>query len=304
MHEVVAHYLEHLEHNKRSSAHTLKAYARDLEDLAGWLLRNSDVREWSELDHRHIRSFLASLHGKRQASSIARTMSAIRSFLKYCVRDGHIKVSPADLIVSPKVPKHLPNGLSVDEVFTLCDEPVKASRLSVRDDAIVELLYATGMRVSEACTLNISSVDLDKRIVTVVGKGDKERMIPFHEKCAEKLKLWLKERLENFQVESVANAPFFVGAKGDRINDRVVRTILSRYGASFGINGNLHPHRFRHAFGTHLLESGADLRTIQEFLGHASIATTQQYTHVDLSHLMKVYDGAHPHAKRTKSNTK
>jgi len=303
MQDVVALYLDYLQHNKRASAHTLTAYARDLEDLVSWLLRKTDVKFWTELDHRDLRSFLASLHGSRQASSIARTMSAVRSFLKYCVRDGHIKSSPADLIISPKVPKHLPNGLSVDEAFTLCDEPVKASKLSLRDDAIVELLYATGMRVSEAVSLNIASVDLRTKVVTVVGKGDKERIIPFHDRCRDKLTLWLNERLARFPIESLAEAPFFLGAGGQRINDRVVRKVLERYGLSLGVTGSLHPHRFRHAFGTHLLESGADLRTIQEFLGHASIATTQQYTHVNLSHLMKVYDTAHPHAKRSKIKT-
>lgn len=298
MHDVIGHYLEYLEHNKRSSAHTLTAYARDLEDLTGWLLRNSEVKQWQEVDHRHIRSFLASLHGKRQASSIARTLSAIRSFLKYCVKVGHLRFSPTDLIVSPKIPRHLPSGLSVDEVFTLCDEPIKVTRLSVRDDAIVELLYATGIRVSEACGLNIGRVNISTKMVTVIGKGDKERMVPFHDKCATKLELWLKERLKDFPVDNVADAPFFVGSQGRRINDRVVRKVLERYGLTVGVNGSLHPHRFRHAFGTHLLESGADLRTIQEFLGHASISTTQQYTQVNLSHLMKVYDVAHPHSKK------
>jgi integrase/recombinase XerC len=210
-------------------------------------------------------------------------------------------MSPTDLIVSPKIPRHLPSGLSVDEVFTLCDEPIKVTKLSVRDEAIVELLYATGIRVSEACGLNIRSVDLVSKVVTVIGKGDKERIVPFHDKCAAKLKAWLECRLAQYPTDSIANAPFFVGSQGDRINDRVVRKLLERYGLSFGVNGSLHPHRFRHAFGTHLLESGADLRTIQEFLGHATISTTQQYTQVNLSHLMKVYDSAHPHSKKRNS---
>lgn len=300
MHDIVVLYLEYLEHNKRASVHTLTAYTRDLEDLLGWLHRSSDVKTWPELDHRHIRSFLATLYGKRQASSIARTLSAIRSFLKYCVKEGHIRTSPTDLIVSPKIPKNLPKGLSVDEVFTLCDEPVKVSKLTVRDEAIVELLYASGIRVSEACGLNISNVDLINKIVTVIGKGDKERIVPIHDKCALKLKAWLDERLHNFPTDSI-DAPFFVGAQGARINDRVVRRLLDDYGLNFGVSGSLHPHRFRHAFGTHMLEGGADLRTIQELLGHASISTTQQYTHVNLSHLMKVYDKAHPHSKKRDS---
>jgi integrase/recombinase XerC len=298
MHDLVALYLEYLQHNKRASTHTLTAYARDLEDLVGWLLRNTKVTQWKDLDHRDLRSFLASLYGVRQASSVARTLSAIRSFLKYCVKDGHINFSPADLIVSPKIPKNLPNGLSVDEAFTLCDDPAKVTKLSVRDEAIVELLYATGIRVSEACGLNISGVDLTNKVVTVIGKGDKERIVPFHDKCARKLAAWLEERLQHYPVESLEDAAFFVGIFGDRINDRVVRSVLERYGLTSSVNGRVHPHRFRHAFGTHLLEGGADLRTIQEFLGHASIATTQQYTHVNLSHLMKVYDSAHPHSKK------
>lgn len=278
------------------SPHTLSAYARDLEDLAGWLLRNAELSDWKQLDHRHIRSFLATLHRTRKASSIARTLSAIRTFLKYCVKEGHLKSSPADLIVSPKVPRHLPTGLSVDEAFTLCDENYEVTKLSVRDEAIVELLYATGIRVSEACSLNIRHVDLRAKVITVLGKGDKERIVPFHEKCSLKLQAWLDVRVHKYPIEE-SDAPFFVGTQGKRLNDRVLRKMLERSGLSAGMNGNLYPHRFRHAFGTHLLESGADLRTIQEFLGHASISTTQQYTQVNLSHLMKVYDAAHPHSR-------
>jgi integrase/recombinase XerC len=299
MFDEISLYLEYLQHNKRASTHTLTAYARDLEDLASWLMREAHVQNWKELDHRHLRSFLASLHRTRQASSVARTLSAIRSFLRYCVKEGHLSSSPADLIISPKVPRNLPAGLSVDEAFTLCDEPYAASKLSVRDEAIVELLYATGIRVSEACGLDIGDVDLSTKVVKVLGKGNKERIVPFHDKCAHKLASWLDERLQKYPTESLSDAPFFVGSQGRRLNDRVLRKMLERSGQILGVNGTLHPHRFRHAFGTHLLESGADLRTIQEFLGHASISTTQQYTQVNLTHLMKVYDAAHPHSRKT-----
>lgn len=298
MHETIALYLEYLEHNKRASKHTITAYARDLEDLARWLSRHTDLAAWKNTDHRDIRSFLASLNNNRQSSSIARTLSAIRSFFRYCVKEGHVRSSPMDLIVSPKVARHLPSGLSVDEAFTLCDDDFKVSRLSVRDEAILELLYATGIRVSEACSLDIGSVNLSTKVITVMGKGDKERIVPFHNECAKKLTDWLSERTHSSKMELSLESPFFIGTKGERLNDRVLRRILEKCGAIAGMSGSLHPHRFRHAFGTHLLEGGADLRTIQEFLGHASIATTQQYTQVNLSHLMKVYDSAHPHSRK------
>jgi integrase/recombinase XerC len=152
-----------------------------------------------------------------------------------------------------------------------------------------ELLYASGIRISELCALNIGDVDLDARIVRVMGKGRKERLVPFHDKCQEALVKWIAQR-------PVATA-LFVGDRGARINARVVRLILAQVGQQLGIRGSVHPHQLRHAFATHLLESGADLRAIQEMLGHASISTTQRYTHVDLNHLMKVYDNSHPHAK-------
>lgn len=299
MSELIALFLAYLEHNKRASSHTLEAYAHDLALLHNWLLQNSSVRDFNDLDHRDLRAFLASLHGTKKASSVARTLSAIRSFLRYLVKEGHIAASPADLIVSPKVPRHLPTGLSVDEAFTLCDEEAVLSKLSERDEAIVELLYATGIRVSEACGLNVGDVDLGTRIVRVRGKGDKERIVPFHERCATKLRTWLSQRSAEEGTLSPAD-PFFVGTQGARLNPRVLRKLLERLGQGAAMTGSLHPHRFRHAFGTHLLESGADLRTIQEFLGHASISTTQQYTQVNLSHLMKVYDAAHPHSKTNK----
>ena len=299
MYEIISYFIDYLKHNKRVSEHTIIAYSRDLDDMASWLSRNAEINKLDNLDHRHLRSFLADLYHTRQASSIARTLSAIRSFLKYCVKNGHLKTSPADLIISPKIPQRLPSGLSVDEAFTICDEKFSLTQLSARDEAIVELLYATGIRVSEVCGLNCGDVDLGGMVVTVVGKGDKERVVPFHEKCATKLRAWILER-NNLLPQKIlgADAPFFLGTKGCRLNDRVLRKMLERCGNKAQMQGSLYPHRFRHAFGTHLLEGGADLRAIQEFLGHASISTTQQYTNVNLTHLMRVYDTAHPHSKK------
>ncbi len=279
--ELIQDFLTYLEHIKHVSAHTLDAYRNDL----------TQFREFhpkialKDLDHRHIRSFLASVRKDHKVTSVARKLSAIKSFLRWCAKEGHLPNSPAEIVEHPKLPQSLPKSVSVDEAFALCEPPNQ-----VRDRALIELLYASGLRVSELVGLNIEHVDLNSKLVRVMGKGQKERLVPFHDTCAEALKLLI--------VGQPAQMPLFIGAHGARMNVRVVRRLIGQYGKSLGIGGSVFPHRLRHAFATHLLEGGADLKAIQEMLGHASISTTQRYTEVNLDYLMKLYDSAHPHAKQ------
>ncbi len=265
------------------SVHTHDAYLNDLSQFQAYF-PNAEI---SSINHRHIRQFLAHLKKDHQTSSMARKLSAIRSFLRWCVQESHLETSPADLIDNPKLPKPLPKSLSVDEAFALCEPD------DIRDKALIELLYATGIRISELVSLKIKQVDLSAQIVRVMGKGQKERLVPFHDQCKEALEKLIRT-LPNTEPES----PVFRGSRGKQIDVRVVRRMVGDYGKKAGITGSMHPHRFRHAFATHLLESGADLRAIQEMLGHASISTTQRYTQVNLDYLMKMYDKSHPHAKQ------
>lgn len=288
-------YLAEIRH---FSPHTITAYKKDLAQFAAWLKNNqNEMSNCSEIDHHMLRSFLADLFLNNNAASVARKLSSIRSFLAWCVQENYLLNSPADLIDSPKIPQTLPRGISVAEAINLCELSKPKSLTDVRDRAIIELLYATGIRVAELCALDLGDLDLEYKMVKVTGKGQKERLVPFHEECELALRQWIDNSRLSFVSQIDVNQALFFGVKGKRINQRIVRSLLSQKGRDLQIAGNLHPHQLRHAFATHLLESGADLRAIQEMLGHASISTTQRYTHVDLQHLMKVYDSAHPHAK-------
>jgi integrase/recombinase XerC len=293
-------FLNYLHNVRRYSVHTCEAYGRDLEQLELWLQKNhfECTQNIQKLERYHLLSYLAQLYENNVATSVTRKLSSIRSFLKWCVKEGLLEYSPADLIDSPKVPKSLPRGLSIDEAFTLCESLATDPSVGLRDRVILELLYATGIRVSELCALDVHHVDLMQGIVKVIGKGQKERLVPFHQACGSLLDQWIRKSRSNFLKLGSENFSLFLGKQGKRIHVRVVRQLLNIHGKIAGIAGSVHPHQLRHAVATHLLESGADLRGIQEMLGHASISTTQRYTHVDLQHLMNVYDAAHPHAKR------
>lgn len=294
----VEDFLTNLSHVRRASPHTLASYRRDLEQLHGWLVekKHPAAKALAKLDAIALRGFLASRHGHDKTTSVLRKLSAIRSFLKWAKRDKRIQQSPAELLDSPKRPKQLPRSVSVDEAFALCAAPDESEPEGVRDVAVIELLYGSGLRVSELVGLDLDDVDLRGQSVRVLGKGRKERVVPFHDECKRALERWLAEGRPQLARDPDERA-LFVGSRGKRVNDRVIRRHLERYGVEVGARGRVHPHKLRHAFATHLLEGGADLRGIQELLGHASLGTTQRYTHVDLARLMRVYDGAHPRAK-------
>jgi integrase/recombinase XerC len=287
-------FLEHLQHVKRASAHTLRAYGQDLAHLHAFLVerRHPAASNVGSLTLTILRAFVASRHGVDEPSSAARRLSALRSWCRFCVKTGRMADNPAVLLATPKRPSVLPKSLTVDEAFATVAAPDAGRKLGLRDRAIIEMLYGSGLRVAELCALNCDDVDLSARMVRVMGKGKKERLVPVGSKSAEALEAYLPVR-----ATLTGGAALFVNARGGRLSVRSVARHLARYGLVAGVRGRLHPHRLRHSFATHLLEGGADLRCIQELLGHASLSTTQRYTRVDLEHLMRVYDATHPHAR-------
>lgn len=298
MNTELSHFLEHLRYERRLSENTVAAYQADLSHFFDWARTKIAIEDvLSQINHYHLREYLSFCYHRYKNVSIARRLSALRTFLKFQVRVGRIKSSPADLIENPKVFKPLPKPVSVDEAFSLCDLEHGDEAIFVRNQVICELLYASGIRVSELVAIDMDHIDFENRLVRIMGKGKKERIVPIHQICIERLKLWImRYRVE--MLKDMDEKALFVGKRGERLHVRVVRTVLGRLGRELNINKNLSPHRLRHSYATHLLESGADLRAIQELLGHATIATTERYTDVDLSSLMRQYDNAHPHAKK------
>lgn len=298
-------FVHHLSHVKRASAHTLRSYLQDLELLGTFVVEKSKRRTASlaDLDVYTLRAFLASRHKKDATTSVLRRLSAIRTFLRWCVKEGRCRENAADLLDSPKRPKALPRSVSVEEAAALCSAPAADTPVGLRDRALIELLYGSGLRISELLSLDVGAVDFIDQSVRVLGKGRKERVVPFHDACGAALRRYLDDARPKLATDKSEGA-LFLGAKGGRLSDRVVRKMLATTGTELGVRGRVHPHKLRHAFATHLLEGGAELRGIQELLGHASLGTTQRYTHVDLARLTKVYDAAHPraHSERSKES--
>jgi integrase/recombinase XerC len=276
-------FLRYMEVERGASPHTLRAYRKDLE------LFFESAGEGTELSD--VRGFVASEINRGQKKSTAsRRLAAIRSFFKYLNREGLIKKNPARLISSPKLPKQLPRFLSVDEVFGLVEKPGGLSFIEQRDRAMLELMYSSGLRVGELASLNLDDVNLDEGLVKVMGKGRKERIVPVGGKAQEALRSYLVEKM----LQKKGDKALFVSRNGKRLDPRGIRRIVRKYSLALGIPGKVSPHTLRHTFATHLLQSGADLRVIQELLGHSSLSTTQKYTHLDITHLMDIYDKAHP----------
>jgi integrase/recombinase XerC len=300
--QAVDRFLAYLRDQRRVSDNTLRAYESDLrqfgEFLAGRLATAPLPPAPEKIDVLAVRGFVARLSrdglGK---SSIARKLAAVRSFLKYVVREGRLEHNPAVGVPTPKVPKGLPRDLTVDEMFNLLDTIPGDDIAGLRDRAILELLYSAGLRVGELVSLNIEDFDLNGGMVRVLGKGNKERLVPFGSKAAVALDRWLEGGKE-LRAKSTAPEAVFLNLRGGRLTDRSVRRVLDRRISEAAIRGHVSPHALRHSFATHLLGAGADLRAIQELLGHSSLSTTQRYTHVSTDALMRVYDKAHPRAKR------
>ncbi|MEM9557009.1 MAG: tyrosine recombinase XerC [Acidobacteriota bacterium] len=305
--ELVAEYLRHLVLERDLSPHTLRAYRGDLDRFAGFAAEHLGVDpgrlDAASVPTSTVRSFVADLarHGLARRSQ-GRMLAAVRGLFRFACRDGLLTSDPAASVRTPKTEKTLPRHLRPGETEALleADDAYTDEALEVRDRALVELLYAAGLRVGELVALDWPAVDLEARVVRVVGKGRKERMVPFGRTAAEALGAW---RDEWSAVRARADAPdddepLALNFRGRRLTARSARRIVDRRARVAGVPQGVHPHTLRHSFATHLLEQGADLRSIQELLGHSSLATTQKYTHVDIERLLRVYRDAHPRAKR------
>ena len=292
----------HLADERAVSQHTRKAYVDDVGRFLAFLSGFSGKEPGSigptEVDALAVRSWLASLRAEGQArTSIVRRLSALRTFFSFLQREGLVEGNPARGVATPRTEKSLPATLSVAEAAAVVEAPPPDSELGLRDRALLELLYATGLRVSELVGLSLPDVDLPGRQVRTLGKGRKERIVPFGEKAAEALAAWLPARLALLRGRRPKGEPLFLNARGGRLTDRSVRRVLVSALSAAEVSRHASPHALRHSFATHLLSAGADLRTIQELLGHASLATTQKYTHLDVERLMEVYRKAHPKAE-------
>ena len=299
--EAVERFLAYLRDQRRVSPETLRAYRGDLEQFGAYLAEDrpgGNAPGPEEIETLDVRGFIARLsRGGLGKSSLSRKLSAVRSFLRHAVREGRLESSPAESIRSPRVPRPLPRTLTVDEVFNLLDRIDDDDPASARDRAILELLYAGGLRVSELVALDQDDLDLSSMIARVLGKGGKERMVPFGRSAAKALRRWYQRSLP-LRAKGDAPEAVFLNLRGGRLTDRSVRRILDRRLREAAIHARLSPHALRHSFATHLLGGGADLRAIQELLGHSSLSTTQRYTHVSTDALMRTYDKAHPRARR------
>ncbi len=285
-------FLRYLEVERGFSKHTLRAYKKDLEEFSSYSKTDPEAVEVID-----IRGFISSLMIKGKAkSTVSRKLASIRSFLAYLHQEGYIKLNQAKLVPMPKGTKPLPNFLTVDDAFDLVQSPKGIDFIKVRDRAILELLYSSGMRVAELATLNMEDVNLKEGLLKILGKGKKERIVPFGNKAADALKIYIVERMlfKKKKSKTEKNPALFLNVRGSRLTDRQIRRIVVKYARITGVQGQVGPHTLRHSFATHLLIGGADLRVIQELLGHSSLSTTQKYTHLDISHLIDIYDKTHP----------
>ncbi len=282
-------FLKYLEVERAASAHTVRAYRKDLEAFFKYVKERP-----KDIEMIDVRGFIAEqIKEGLKKSSIGRRLGSIRSFFKYLCREGFMKSNPAKIVPNPKVPRLLPKFLNVDDAFSLVEKPDGAGYIPARDRAILELLYASGLRVNELSGLNTDDLNLREGLVKVRGKGRKERIVPVGSKAIEAMKTYMVKRI----LLKSKDIALFLNRRGKRLTERGVRRIVVKYARMLGISGQIGPHTLRHTFATHLLQGGADLRVIQELLGHSSLSTTQKYTHLDITHLIDIYDRAHPFAK-------
>jgi integrase/recombinase XerC len=287
-------YLAYLRHERNASPHTISSYKIDLSQLAAYL--EARKLKLPQVDNVVLRGFLVELYQKKLSkTSAARKLAAIRSFFEFCVRRKWVEDNPAKVVATPRLDRHVPGFLSEDEMVKLLEVPPSDDALGLRDRAILELFYATGIRVSELVGADLDDVSLDEKMVRVRGKGKKERLVPFGRKAAASLEAYLRVR-PSFPLV-LSEPAVFLNYQGTRLTSRSVQRLVTKYFKLAALRGKISPHALRHSFATHLLGRGADLRVIQELLGHESLATTQKYTHVDVKHLLDVYRKAHPRAK-------
>ena len=287
-------YFDALRNEKRASPQTLTAYRRDLDQLASYCSEQQAL-QWRAADTLLARKWLAGLHqGGLSPSSIQRMLSSARSFYRWLVREGEVKANPFDGLKAPRKPRKLPDTLDIDTVLKLVSIEGDDD-LTIRDRAILELFYSSGLRLSELTGLDINDIDVHAAQARVTGKGSRTRIVPVGRAACDALRNWMTVRPK---LADTAEPALFVSRRGTRLGVRSVEQRLKHWAARQGLDRNVHPHMLRHSFASHILESSGDLRAVQELLGHQNISTTQIYTHLDFQHLAKVYDNAHPRAKR------
>jgi integrase/recombinase XerC len=306
--EQLQSFLEFLRLNRNASPHTVAAYDSDLSQFLAFTAaqqrkKSTELRP-ADIDLPAVRAFMADLYRQGQArASVSRKLSALRTFTRYMRREGWIEGDPVALAAAPRREQKVPSHLSVDEMSTLLATPDASEPLGCRDRAILELFYASGLRLSELVGLDVEDVNLSARMVRVMGKGAKERIVPFNDTTKKAIAAWLKARMSLTNPKTQISKPksqadpLFVNFRGSRLTGRSVQRLLGRYVAQCSTRFGISPHALRHSFATHLLERGADLRAIQELLGHVALSTTQRYTHVNSAQLLDVYRKSHPRAK-------
>lgn len=297
-------FLQSLEAEKGYAKNTCRGYRNDLEEFLSYLNEGRISENWHsrpgeviairEVDNICIRGYLGYLHKRNKKSTISRKLSAVRSFFKFLVKRGVISTNPADSILTPKQDKAIPSYLPVDEMFRLLDSIRSDSILDVRNRAIFELLYTSGIRVSELVGMNLSDVNLNNAVIRVLGKGGKERIVPIGQKALNAVQIYLKRLKNEWGIYPEHDGPLLLNKNKGRLSARSVARILDKLVRTCGLLTSASPHTMRHTFATHMLDAGADLRVVQELLGHKSLSTTQKYTHVSIDRLMETYDRAHP----------
>ncbi|MEH6454436.1 MAG: tyrosine recombinase XerC [Psychromonas sp.] len=293
---LVDQYLNHLSSQRGLSPITVVNYQRNLAEFI-LLLDEKPLTDWVNLDSQMVRLLIKQIHQRGiKARSIATKLSALRSFLNYLIHIDLLTHNPAKGISAPKLDKPLPKNIPVDDMFQLLDINDK-DPLSIRDQCMMELMYSSGLRLSELVSINLADIKLSAKEVMVTGKGSKQRLLPITERAVKTIKNWLKVRPE-FCIKG--EKALFVSKQKNRISPRNVQARMEKWGITQDLPGHINPHKLRHSFATHMLESSGNLRAVQTLLGHADLATTQVYTHLDFQHLSKVYDQAHPRAKRRK----
>jgi len=297
--DLVKDFIDSLSSEKGYSDHTCRAYQNDLREFSRFLNQKFDSIQPDAIDSLIIREYLGYLHGKNKKVTIARKLSAARSFFRYLIKRGLIFDNPAELILTPKQEKHIPEYLTVDGMFHLLDQIKTDTVLDSRNRAIFETIYSSGARVSEISGINVSDVDFKTGLIRVLGKGRKERLVPVGEKALNSIRAYRRRLLEEIGDFGASlllekDTPLFLNKNKARLSTRSIGPILDKIAKACGIPTPVSPHVLRHSFATHMLDAGADLKVVQEILGHKSLSTTQKYTHVSIHRLMEAYDKAHP----------